>query len=485
MINYSSNTLLPFLRDSTGVQTLFAACGIKLDISRQRFSGEDLKALCRYARSRGLEREFGRMVSGEIVNVSENRAALHTALRAFAPSAPHFKNVDRERRRVLSFARQVREGRWRGCRGDRITSVINIGIGGSEIGPHAVWHALRAPQPDIRLHFLSSVDGVLLERILAQCNPKSTLIVVSSKSFTTRETQVNAAAVDQWLLDNGIVGADRTRHLVVVSANPQAAETMCLPPENFFHIWNWVGGRFSVWGAIGLPLAIALGPDAFLEFLQGASEMDRHASSAPLEENLPALLAMIDFWNATRLEISSHCLLPYDERLRRMVPWLQQLEMESLGKNHSPTGERILGHTGLGVWGANGDEAQHSFYQWLREGTGRTSIDIVWSEMPGHRYATHYRVLLANARAQAETLIMREADSPYFNAVSAIVLDAITPRRLGAFMAMYEHKTTMLGTLFGINPFDQPGVELGKRLSKRAESGADVRSVLEEEARNL
>lgn len=482
MINYSSSALLPFLRDSAGAQTLFAACGIKLDISRQRLTAEDLASLCRCARERGVEREFARMMSGEIVNASEGRAALHTSLRAFSPSAPKFEEVAAERSRMLAFAREVREGRWRGCRGDRIASVINIGIGGSEIGPHAVWHALRSPESGIRLHFLSSVDGVLLERILAECNPKSTLVVVSSKSFTTRETQVNAEAVDQWLLDHGIVGADRARHLVVVSANPHAAEAMCLPAENFFHIWDWVGGRFSVWGAIGLPLAIVLGPDAFLEFLQGANEMDRHAASAPLEHNLPALLAMLAFWNATRLEIASHCLLPYDERLRRMVPWLQQLEMESLGKNHSPDGRRIPGHTGLSVWGANGNEAQHSFYQWLREGTGSTSIDIVWSEMPGHRYAAHYRVLLANARAQAEALVMREPGSPYFNAVSAIVLDAITPRRLGAFMAMYEHKTTMLGTLFGINPFDQPGVELGKRLSKRAEAGADVRSVLEEEA---
>ena len=264
--------------------------------------------------------------------------------------------------------------------------------------------------------------------------------------------------------------------MVVVSANPQAPDIMCLPKENFFRIWDWVGGRFSVWGSIGLPLAVALGPEAFSEFLRGANEMDRHSLTASLEENLPALLALIAYWNATRLEITSHCLLPYDERLRVMVPWLQQLEMESLGKSHAADGTPITGHTGQGVWGANGNEAQHSFYQWLREGTGRTSLDIVWSEMPGHRYAEHYRVLLANARAQTEALVTRDLESPYFNAVTAIVIDAVTPRRLGAFMAMYEHKTTMLGTLFGINPFDQPGVELGKRLSKRAEEGIVLES---------
>ena len=321
---------------------------------------------------------------------------------------------------------------------------------------------------------------MLLDRILAACNPRSTLVIVSSKSFSTRETQVNATAVDQWLLDNGIVGADRSRHMVVVSANPHAAEMMCLPLENQFAMWNWVGGRFSVWGGIGLPAIIALGPEAFQEFLQGANEMDRHSLEASIDQNLPALLALTAYWNSTALKIPTHCLLPYAERLRVLVPWLQQLQMDSLGKSHGINGERLKGRTGMLVWGSNGNEAQHSFYQWLRDGTGSTSIDLIWSEMPGHRYAEHYRVLLANARAQAEALVARDPKGPYFNAVSTIVLDAVTPRRLGAVMAMYEHKTTMLGTLYNINPFDQPGVELGKRLSKFAETGADPKKLLEE-----
>ena len=246
-------------------------------------------------------------------------------------------------------------------------------------------------------------------------------------------------------------------------------------------MWDWVGGRFSVWGAVGLPLALSLGPEVFLEFLQGAAEMDRHSLTAPLEKNLPAMLAMLAYWNAKSLEIGGHCLLPYDERLRVIVPWLQQLEMESLGKANASDGRRITGRTGLAVWGANGNEGQHSFYQWLREGTGRSSIDLIWSEMPSHRYAEHYRVLLANARAQVEALIMRDPDKPYFNAVTSIVLDAVTPRRLGSLMAMYEHKTSMSGTLFGINPFDQPGVELGKRLSRRMEKGEDPHTAISEE----
>lgn len=464
--------LVPLLRQSE-VTTERRACGIRLDIARQRMTGPDFGRLIAFGKKRDILSAHRRMLAGEIVNESEHRAALHTSLRSFSTSAPHFKEVDHERRRIFQFAEDVRSGRWCGCRADRITDIINIGIGGSEMGPRAVYHALRGPSPDIRVHFLSAVDGVLLERVLASCKPHSTLAIVSSKSFSTRETQVNAAAVDQWFLDNGIVGADRNRHIVVVSSKNDAAAQMCLPEENLFHIWDWVGGRFSVWGAVGLPIAIALGPDVFREFLQGAAEMDRHSLEAPLEENLPALLALISYWNATRLEISSHCMLPYDERLRVLVSWLQQLEMESLGKTVTPEGEKIEGHTGQGVWGANGNEAQHSFYQWLRQGTGRTSIDMLWSEMPGHRYAEHYKVLLANARAQAEALVARDPTSPFFNAVSTIVLDAVNPRRLGALMAMYEHKTTMLGSLFRINPFDQPGVELGKRLSRRAEMGGD------------
>ena len=477
----SSMAPLPFLRDDEGARTSTTACGIRLDFSRQRMTEKDLSDLYAMAEKKGMLEAFRDMVAGKTVNVTEDRAALHTSLRSSSPDAPMADEVRVGRKRMLDFARQVREGVWRGCRGERITDVINVGIGGSEKGPHAVYHALRAANPAIRVHFLSSVDGVLLERILDSCNPLTTLAVISSKSFSTRETQVNAAAVDQWFLNAGIVGGDRARHMVVVSANPDAVHQMCLPEENFFPLWQWVGGRFSVWGSVGLPVAIALGPETFSELLQGAAEMDRHTVTAPIESNLPAQLALFAYWNATKRRVASHCLLPYDERLRALVPWLQQLEMESLGKTHDADGRPIDGPTGLGVWGANGNEGQHSFYQWLREGTGDTSIDIVWSEMPGHRYAGHYRVLLANARAQAEALVMREADKGHFNAVTAIVLDAITPRRLGAMMAMYEHKTTMLGTLFGINPFDQPGVELGKRLSKRAERGMDPTQALMEE----
>ena len=456
------------------------ACGIRLDFSRQRLTNDDFLGLKQIYETKGVHKAYLRMMRGEVVNESEHRAALHTLLRANTSHLPLFKEVLGERQRMLDFARRVRSGEWRGCRGDPITDVINIGIGGSEMGPHAVYHALRNPEQRIKVHFLSSVDGILMDRVLAECKAKTTLVVVSSKSFKTRETQVNAAAVDQWLLDNGIVGRDRYAHMVLATANSDAANQMLLPQENVFKFWDWVGGRFSVWGSVGLPLAIALGEDVFKEFLSGAAEMDRHASTTPFEKNLPALLALLAFWNTRSLEVPSFCFLSYDERLRIMAPWLQQLEMESLGKTFDHKGQLINELTGQLVWGSNGNEGQHSFFQWLREGTGNTSIDIVWSEMPGHRYAELYRVLQANARAQAEALIARTSRLPFFNAVNVVAVDAVTPRRLGSLMAMYEHKVTMLGTLFGLNPFDQPGVELGKRLSSRVERGESVEASLEE-----
>ena len=456
------------------------ACGILLDISRQRLTNDDFEQLKSLYESKEVHKNFLCMVKGEVVNKSEGRAALHTLLRANTSRLPIFKEVLAERKRMLDFARRVRNGEWRGCRGDAITDVINIGIGGSEMGPHAVYHALRTPNQRIKVHFLSSVDGILMERVLAECKAKTTLVVVSSKSFKTRETLVNAAAVDQWLLDNGIVGRDRHAHMVLATANPEAAMQMLLPRENIFALWDWVGGRFSVWGSVGLPLAIALGEDVFKEFLSGAAEMDRHTATSPFEHNLPAQLAMLSFYNRRSLEVPSFCFLSYDERLRIMAPWLQLLEMESLGMVHDQDGQLIKELTGQLVWGSNANEGQHSFFQWLREGTGNTSIDILWSEMPGHRYAELYRVLQANAHAQTEALIARTSRLPFFNAVNVVALDAVTPRRLGSLMAMYEHKVTMLGTLYNINPYDQPGVELGKRLSSRVERGESVEASLAE-----
>lgn len=447
---------LPFLKE-TSDRTVVSSCGITLDLSRQRLTQFDLDDLIRHAGNIDLQNAFRRMCAGEIVNKTENRAALHTSLRAFDGSAPFYDEVVAERDRMLTFAERIRsEG--------KIKDVINIGIGGSEIGPHAVWHALQPVNPRINLHFLSTVDGTLLDRILTRCKPESTLAIVSSKSFTTLETKVNAKMVDAWFADAGIVGNKRNAHIVTVSSKGEAAETLGLHKENGFKIWPWVGGRFSVWSAIGLPLAIGLGRNSFLSFLRGANAMDKHTLETPILENIPILMALLAYWDSTKLEIPSLCLVPYDYRLDMMASWLQQLEMESLGKYVLASGDgRVHTRTGQGVWGSNGNCGQHSFYQWLREGTWCTSINLVKVADPGHTHEKMARVLSANADAQVEALVSR-LTTKCFNSLMVITLDSLSPAILGAMMSAYENKTVFLGRLLDINPFDQPGVKLGKEI---------------------
>lgn len=462
--------LRPLLRDSMPIEKM-EACGIRLDISRQRIDAQQYRELLALADEKGVLEQNREMQQGSVVNVSEGRAALHTSLRNPSENAPFHAQVQDVLERLCACADDIRSGVWTGCRGDSITDVINVGIGGSDVGPRAVYYALQKPNMPIRLHFLSAVDGTIFERVTSGLNPFKTLVVVSSKSFTTRETAVNAAAVDEWFARAGIVNKDRAYHMLLVSANSDAPRQMRLPRENYFPIWDWVGGRFSVWSAVGFPIAIALGSKVFRELLEGAHAMDCHAMNAPKEKNLPLNLALLSYWNANQNDMKTHCFLPYDERLRVMVQWLQQLEMESLGKNRTLHGQRVEGFTGQSVWGGHGNESQHSFYQWLREGTVDSSIDLLYCTISGHKHDALHRVLLANAKAQAEALITRHEDDPYGNAVSTFEIDELTPKRLGALMAMYEHKTTMLGTLLNINPFDQPGVELGKLLSRRVEEG--------------
>lgn len=435
-------------------------CGIELDFSRQKLSSDEFDSLIGIAQDKKVLSAFEGMCRGAIVNVSEGRAALHVALRSDIN-----KDVQLILKRMYTFAEQVRNGQWRGSKGHQITDVINIGIGGSDMGPRAVYHALKEPNQTIGVHFLAAVDGIALQRIVETLNPLSTLVVVSSKSFRTQETLTNLSVIEEWLAEAGISKEERASHIVVASANPKAPEILNLPESNYFPFWEWVGGRFSVWSSVGLPLIIALGVETFKELLAGAQAMDSHALEAPVEENLPALIALLSYRNSVNLAISSHCFLPYDERLRVFVFWLQQLEMESLGKNKRLDGSHVTGMTGQCVWGGHGNESQHSFYQWLREGTTNNSIALCWCEKAGHPYDKLHRILVANAKAQAEALTTRDNNLPYFNVVSTLTIDELTPFTLGALMSMYEHKTAMLGTLYDINPFDQPGVELGKKLA--------------------
>ena len=462
-------------RDSAGVPDTLEACGIRLDISRQRVDRAALDLLRNLAVATDVTGAERAMARGDAVNVSERRPALHTALRSIDGATfgapPEITNAVRsEQERARRFADDVRTGAWRGASGRPIDAVVNIGIGGSDSGPRLVCDALAHLADGPAVHFLSNVDGHAMARLLPRLDPQTTLAIVSSKSFTTRETLLNAATFVHWFRAAGIEDAGLTRHIVAVSARTDAALGLQLPDIQQFMLWDWVGGRFSVWSAIGLPAMLAIGPQRFTEFLGGAHALDRHALDAPLERNLPATLALLAFWNSVVLQMPSHCLLPYDDRLRTMVTWLQQLEMESLGKSRTADGALTEIPTSQVVWGGVGTDAQHTFFQALRQGTQRTAIDIVLVERPNHRYVEHHRVLLANARAQAEALVNPDPDSRALNAVSVLQLDELTPAVLGSLLALYEHKTTMLATLLGINAFDQPGVEFGKSLARDLEA---------------
>lgn len=447
--------------------SIVTALGINLDISKQRISPKDFYKLVEFAQKKKIVESFVSMRHGALVNPTEGRQALHTSLRDPSTDAPYAQRVHNTLNRICKFANEVNNSKWLGCSGETITDIINIGIGGSDMGPKAVYNALRPSDPKLRVHFLASADGVSLDRVTAGLDPYRTLVVVSSKSFSTLETLSNTREIFVWLENAGIKKADYKQHVIAVSANEEAPNLLGIPEANFFPIWDWVGGRSSVWGAIGLPVAVALGEDVFRRFLTGAHLMDEHSVSAPIQYNLPALLSILSYWNKEKEEVSSYCFLPYDERLSTLVFWLQQLEMESLGKNKTLEGGPVLEKTCIPVWGGHGNESQHSFYQFLRQGTAKTALDICWCKRPGHSHDELHRILIANAKAQTEALMTRDKDDEYFNVANTIVLDELTPERLGSLMAMYENKTVMLGSLLGINPFDQQGVELGKILAKR------------------
>ena len=312
--------------------------------------------------------------------------------------------------------------------------------------------------------------------LLEAVKEHSIATIVISKSGTTTEPAI-AFRLIKAEIEKRYGKKEAAERIVAITDKARGALKTLATNEGYptFVIPDDVGGRFSVWSAIGLCNAIALGSDAFLALLAGAHAMDMHVESSGLRENVPLLMALVSYWNSVKLGIALHCCLPYDERLRNMVLWQQQLEMESLGKSVGLDGEEVSDRTGQGIWGGHGNESQHSFYQWLREGTANSSIDLLWCERPGHRHADLHRVLIANAKAQAEALVTREG-SRWFNAVTTISIDELDAARLGALMALYEHKTTMLGTLYGINPFDQPGVEFGKKLSRKAESSVEFRA---------
>ncbi|MCP5433747.1 MAG: glucose-6-phosphate isomerase [Alphaproteobacteria bacterium] len=467
--------------------------GLLLDISKNRIDEEALAALLALAKGAMLEEARGRMFSGERINVTEHRAVLHVALRAgndaglVVDGHDVLPDVRAVKARVEAFAEQVRSGAWRGFTGKPIRHVVNIGIGGSDLGPRMAAAALSPHlADDLALHYVANVDGADLAGVLDRVAAEETLFIVASKTFTTQETMANAASARAWLRDQGAEEADVAKHFVAVSTNAQAVAAFGISAENMFPFWDWVGGRFSLWSAIGLSLAIGLGSEGFEALLSGAREMDGHFLEAPLAENLPVLLALTEIWNRNIEGHRARAVVPYDERLALLPAYLQQLEMESNGKRLGLDGEEALHATAPVVWGGAGTNGQHAYFQHLHQGTDVVPVDFIAAIAPDHGLAGHHRLLMANLFAQGEAL-MRGRASPDGNPhrafpgnrpSTAILMDRLTPERLGALLALYEHKVFCLGVLWGVPSFDQWGVELGKELAGSLLKGTGVPSGL-------
>ncbi len=439
-----------------------------IDYSKQRLDDESKRALVALAEQSELPAAIAKLCAGEPVNVTENRAARHMDLRM---SANAKAEVADERRRFLALAESVRNGTWRGTTGRPAAAVVHIGIGGSHLGPELVVDALAPAATGPEVRFLANMDGHAVNAALAGLDPATTLVVIASKSFTTLETMLNAAAVKSWFLERTCDPGAIAHHFVAVTANTAAAEQFGVPQAGCFRLWDWLGGRFSLWSAVGLPIAIALGSEAFEELLAGAHAVDEHLRSAPLHRNVPVLLALLQIWNTNFLGASSHAVLAYDRRLKLLPDYLQQLEMESNGKSVRLDGERATTHTCPVIWGGEESNGQHAFHQLLHQGTRAFSADLIACAKPAHDLPNHHAWLLANCLAQSKAMREgRAADEPHRRVegghpCTTILLDELTPRALGALLALYEHKVFCASAIWQINPFDQWGVELGKELA--------------------
>ncbi len=482
-----------FARDPGRAERLSPeAAGLHLDFSKQRVTDETVRLLLELAEARGLQRRRDAMFRGERINVTEGRAVLHVALRA--PRSDRIlvdgKDVVPEAHAVLDrmaeFAARVRRGAWTGFTGKRIRTVVNIGIGGSDLGPAMAYEALRAfSDRALEFRFVSNVDGTDLAETVRDLDPAETLFLVASKTFTTLETMTNAASARAWLV--AALGDERAvaHHFVAISTNEAEVRRFGIDPANMFGFWDWVGGRYSMDSAIGLSTMISVGPDGFRELLSGFREMDEHFRSAPLERNLPALLGLIGVWNTNFLGASTVAVLPYDQYLRRFPAYLQQLTMESNGKRVTVGGQAITDHvTGAIHWGEPGTNGQHSFYQLLHQGTHLVPCDFIGFCRSSNPLGRHHDLLMANLFAQGEALafgktaeearaegtpewLVPHRTFPGNRPSSTILAEELRPRTLGALIALYEHAVFTQGVIWDVDSFDQWGVELGKVLAGR------------------
>jgi glucose-6-phosphate isomerase len=451
-----------------------------VDYSKHLATEDTLQLLRQLAHDCGVETWRDRMFAGERINFTEQRASLHIALRNRSARAilVDGRDVMPDVRAALShmraFSERIRTGDAKGFDGQPVTDVVNIGIGGSDLGPAMATQALtpyagRGP----RLHFVSNVDGAHLSETLRHLNQATTLFIIASKTFTTEETMMNARSAREWFLSGASADEDVSRHFVAVSTNTDEVRSFGIDPANMFVFWDWVGGRYSLWSSIGLPIAIAVGFERFEELLDGAHQMDEHFRLAPLADNIPVTLALLGIWYADFLEADTLAVLPYDQYLQRLPAYLQQLDMESNGKRINRDGQVMDVPTGPIVWGEPGTNGQHAFYQLIHQGTRLVPCDFLVAAEAHHSLPGHHETLLANCVAQSQALAFGrpEADTPHRifpgnRPSTTLVYRRLDPRTLGMLIALYEHKVFVQGAIWGINSFDQWGVELGKQLAK-------------------
>ena len=456
------------------------ACGILLDYSKNHLDAETVPLLLALAQQAQLPAWIEKMFTGQAVNNSENRPALHTALRNRSDVSVMVagRDVMVDVRHVLVQMRQftsaLRSGEWKGYSGKAIKDVVNIGIGGSHMGPFMACTALEPYAGVPHVHFVSNVDGAHLATTLKTLNPETTLFIVSSKSFTTAETMANAYSARDWLLSTTQNLNHIARHFVAVSCNAKAVAHFGIAAENRFEFWDWVGGRYSLWSAIGLPIAVSIGMDHFEAMLDGAFEMDEHFRHTPLSQNMPVILGLLSVWYINFFDAQSFALLPYDQSLRLFTDHIQQVSMESCGKSVTRDGEPVDYATEAVIWGGAGTNGQHSFYQLLHQGSPFIPADFIAALETHYPTGLHHAQLLANFIAQPEALMMGRAEEglpahQHFGGnrpSNALLFQKLTPRTLGALIALYEHKTYVQSIIWNINAFDQWGVELGKELAQ-------------------
>ena len=472
---------------------------ILVDFSKNNINKQTLSLLRQLAQECALNSAKEAMFSGEKINRTENRAVLHTALRnrSNTPVIVDGKDVMPEVNAVLAkmkdFCQRIISGEWRGYTGKAITDVVNIGIGGSDLGPYMVTEALRPYKNHLTMHFVSNVDGTHIAETLKKVNPETTLFLVASKTFTTQETMTNAKSARDWLLATAKDESAVARHFAALSTNAKAVAEFGIDTNNMFEFWDWVGGRYSLWSAIGLSIALSIGYDNFEQLLSGAHEMDKHFRTAPIEQNIPTTLALVGLWNTNFLGAQTEAILPYDQYLHRFSAYFQQGNMESNGKYVDRSGNPITNYqTGPIIWGEPGTNGQHAFYQLIHQGTTLIPCDFIAPAQTHNPLADHHNKLLSNFFAQTEALAFgktkEEVEAEFVKAgksldevkdivpfkvftgnksTNSILVQKITPFTLGALIAMYEHKIFVQGVIFNIFSFDQWGVELGKQLANR------------------